>query len=217
LIADDHAPTRAAIRQALDGRGFHVCAECIDAMSAIETAVELAPAVCLLDIRMPGNGIAAAAVLAERLPDTIVVMLTVSHDEADFFDALRVGAAGYLLKDTDPQQLPAHLQRVVDGEGVVSPVLVGRLIEEFRERGRRRRIAVGAGRRVDLTSREWEVLDLLRQELSTAEIGRRLFIAPVTVRTHIAAILRKLDVRDRRAALERVADDPYQARDLFLE
>lgn len=207
LIADDHAPTRAAIRSALEGHGFDVCAECADAQAAVETATRLRPQVCVLDIRMPGSGIAAAARITARVPTTAVVMLTVSHDEADFFDALRVGAVGYLLKDTDPRQLPELVRKVLDGEGVLSPGLVARLIEEFRERGRRRRISVGGGRGVELTSREWEVLDLLRQGLSTAEIADRLFIAPVTVRTHVSSILRKLRVSDRDAALVRVADD----------
>ena len=87
------------------------------------------------------------------------------------------------------------------GEGVLSQQLVARLIEEFRERGRRRRLPLSGSRGVELTSREWEVLDLLRQGLTTVEIARRLFIAEVTVRTHVAAILRKLRVPDRRTAL----------------
>jgi DNA-binding NarL/FixJ family response regulator len=201
LIADDHAPTRADVRAALEADGFAVCAEAADARDAVVAALREQPDVCLLDIRMPGSGIAAASAIASRLPEAAIVMLTVSHDDADFFDALRVGAVGYLLKDTDPQRLPALLRNVVAGEGALSPSLVGKLIEEFRERGRRRRLPIGAGRGVELTSREWEVLDLLRQGLSTAEIAKRLFIADVTVRTHVAAILRKLRVPNRRSAL----------------
>jgi DNA-binding NarL/FixJ family response regulator len=201
IIADDHAPTRAAVRDALEGGGFLVCAEAADAQSAIDAAVREEPDVCLLDIRMPGGGIAAAAAIAARQPETAIVMLTVSHADADFFDALRVGAAGYLLKDTDPDRLPDLLRRVISGEGALSPSLVTKLIEEFRERGRRRRLPIGPGRGVELTSREWEVLDLLRQGLSTAEIATRLFVAEVTVRTHISSILRKLRVPDRRSAL----------------
>jgi len=128
-------------------------------------------------------------------------MLTVSHDETDFFDALRAGAAGYLYKDTDPRRLPTLLRGVIAGESALSPGLVSKLVEEFRERGRRRRVPLVRSRGVELTSREWEVLDLMRQDLSTAEIAQRLFIAEVTVRTHIASILRKLRVPDRRSAL----------------
>jgi DNA-binding NarL/FixJ family response regulator len=201
LVADDHAPTRAAVGGALARDGFIVCAEAADARTAVELALERRPDVCLLDIRMPGNGIAAAAAIASALPETAIVMLTVSYDDADFFDALRVGAEGYLLKDTDPELVPRLVRGVVDGEGALSPTLVSRLIEEFRERGRRRHLPGGFGRRVTLTSREWEILDLLREGRSTAEIARRLFIADVTVRTHVSAILRKLRVPDRRTAL----------------
>lgn len=216
LVADDHAPTRAGIRAALDGHGFRVCAECADADAAVEAALRLRPEVCVLDIRMPGSGIAAAATISARLPETSIVMLTVSHDDADFFDALRSGAVGYLLKDTDPRQLPKLVRKVMDGEGVLSPGLVARLIEEFRERGRRRRVPMAAGRGVELTSREWEVLDLLRQGLPTAEIGERLFIAPVTVRTHVSSILRKLRVPDREAVLGQRFDEGPEAGNRFL-
>ena len=201
LVADDHAPTRAGVRSSLEADGFVVCAEASDARGAVEASVRERPDVCLLDIRMPGSGIAAAASISAKVPETAIVMLTVSHDESDFFDALRAGVAGYLLKDTDPRLLPQLLRAVVAGEGVLSPGLIAKLIEEFRERGRRRRLPLPGSRGVELTSREWEVLDLLRQGLTTAEIARRLFIAEVTVRTHVAAILRKLRVPDRRAAL----------------
>jgi DNA-binding NarL/FixJ family response regulator len=201
LVADDHAPTRAGVRSSLEADGFVVCAEASDARGAVEASVRERPDVCLLDIRMPGSGIAAAASISAKVPETAIMMLTVSHDETDVVDALRVRAAGYLLKDTDPRLLPQLLRAVVAGEGVLSPGLIAKLIEEFRERGRRRRLPLSGSRGVELTSREWEVLDLLRQGLTTAEIARRLFIAEVTVRTHVAAILRKLRVPDRRAAL----------------
>ena len=206
LLADDHAPTRRGVRTALEGHGFVVCAEAANAADAVEAAEREHPDVCLLDIRMPGSGIAAAAAISAKLPDTAIVMLTVSHDDADFFDALRVGAAGYLLKATDPRQLPELLRNVIIGEGVLSPGLIAKLIEEFRQRGRRRRLVLPGSRGVELTSREMEVLDLLQQGLSTAEIASRLFIAEVTVRTHIASVLRKLRVPDRRAALDLLAD-----------
>ncbi len=202
LIADDHAPTRAGVRVALEGHGFVVCAEAADAPTAVEAALRERPDVCLLDIRMPGGGVAAAAAISSQLPEAAIVMLTVSQDEADLFDALRVGAAGYLLKDTDPRRLPTLLSNVIAGEGVLSPMLVARLIEEFRERGRRRRLPLVGSRGIELTSREWEVLDLLRQGVSTKQIAQRLFVTEVTVRTHISAILHKLGVPNRRAALK---------------
>lgn len=202
LIADDHAPTRGDLREVLeeDGR-FEVCAEAADAPAAVDAAVRERPDLCILDIRMPGRGVAAAWEIAARLPETKVVMLTVSEDDADLFAALRAGASGYLLKGIDPARLPHALQDVIDGQSAIPRALVGRLVGEFRDRGPRRRSLVGE-ETAQLTSREWQVLDLLRQELTTAEIARRLVLSQATVRSHVAAILRKLDVPDRAAAIE---------------
>jgi DNA-binding NarL/FixJ family response regulator len=110
LLADDHAPTRSGVRQVLERNGFAVCAEVATGAAAIEAAVDMQPDVCLLDIRMPGGGIAAASAIAQALPEAAIVMLTVSRDDADLFDALRAGACGYLLKDVDRAELPAALQ-----------------------------------------------------------------------------------------------------------
>jgi DNA-binding NarL/FixJ family response regulator len=129
-------------------------------------------------------------------------MLTVSRDDADLFDALRAGALGYLLKDTDPDRLPYALKGVLEGEAALPRALVARVIDEFRERGRRRRLPLAKQRGVELTGREWEVLELMREDLTTAEIAERLFISQVTVRSHIAAVLKKLRVPDRKAALK---------------
>ena len=202
LIADDHPPTRAGVKAALERDGFVVCAEAADAPSAIEGARAERPEVCLLDIHMPGNGIRAAEMIARELPEAAVVMLTVSRTDEDLFDALRVGASGYLLKDIDPERLPLALRGVLAGEAALPRRLVALLIEEFRERKRRRRIPVGVRRGVELTDREWEVLELMKQGLSTEGIAERLFISAVTVRTHVSSILRKLQVPTREAALE---------------
>jgi DNA-binding NarL/FixJ family response regulator len=202
LVADDHPPTRAGVRLALEHGGFEVCSEAADAAGAVDAARSDRPDVCLLDINMPGNGIAAAAQIAHQLPDIAIVMLTVSRDDADLFDALRAGASGYLLKDTDPVRLPEALKGVLEGEAALPRTLVARVIDEFRERGRRKKLVFGKNRGVELTSREWEVLDLLHQKLTTAEIAERLFVSQVTVRSHIAAILKKLRVESRAEALK---------------
>lgn len=210
LIADDHPAARAGVRAALDGHGFIVCAEAADARSAVEAAVRERPEICLLDIHMPGSGITAAAEVSSALPGTAIVMLTISREDDDLFDALRAGACGYLLKDTNPERLPYALKGVLEGESALPRVLVTRLIDEFRQRDRRRRVPLLKQRGVELTRREWDVLELLRQGLSTAEVAERLSVSRVTVRTHIASILRKLQVPDRRAALrllESVAED----------
>jgi DNA-binding NarL/FixJ family response regulator len=202
VLADDHAPTRAGVKRALESAGFRVVAEAADANGAVEAVERLEPDVCLLDIHMPGNGISAAASITHSDVDTAVVMLTVSRDDSDLFDALRAGALGYLLKDTDPDRLPHALKGVLGGEAALPRALVARVIDEFRERGRRRRLPLAKQRGVELTSREWEVLELMREDLSTAEIAERLFISQVTVRSHIAAVLKKLRVPDRKAALK---------------
>jgi len=198
LIADDHQPTREDVRFALerDAR-FEVCAEAADAPGAIEAAVRERPDVCLLDVSMPGWGVSAAWEIHARLPQTRVVMLTVSREDRDLFAALRAGAAGYLLKDMDPRRLPRALESVLDGEVAIPRELVGHVVEEFRDRSARRRKVIADGPQVKLTSREWEVLELLRQELSTSQIARRLVLSPVTVRTHVNAILKKLEIPDR--------------------
>lgn len=202
ILADDHAPTRAGVKGALERAGFRVLAEASDADGAVDAVERLRPDVALLDIHMPGNGISAAASIAQADAGTAVVMLTVSRDDSDLFDALRAGALGYLLKDTDPDRLPHALQGVLGGEAALPRALVARVIDEFRERGRRRRLPLARQKGVELTSREWEVLELMREDLSTAEIAERLFISQVTVRSHIAAVLKKLRVPDRKAALK---------------
>ena len=191
------------MRAALEQTGtFTVCAEAPDSDSAIEAARRERPDVCLLDIHMPGDGIRAAETISRELPETAVVMLTVSRADEDLFDALRAGASGYLLKDIDPARLPHALHGVLEGEAALPRRLVALLIEEFRERRRRRRIPLVGRRSVELTDREWEVLDLMRDGLPTEEIAARLFISPVTVRTHVSAILRKLQVPTREDALK---------------
>jgi DNA-binding NarL/FixJ family response regulator len=198
LIADDHRPTREDVRFALEqDERFEVCAEAADAASAIEAAVRERPDVCLLDVNMPGWGVSAAWEIHARLPHTRVVMLTVSREDRDLFAALRAGAAGYLLKDIDPRRLPRALESVLEGEIAIPRGLVGQVVEEFRDRNARRRKVLADGPEHKLTSREWEVLELLRQELTTSQIARRLVLSPVTVRTHVNAILKKLQIRDR--------------------
>lgn len=200
LIADDHPATRAGVRAALKGTGFTVCAEEADGSGAVQAALRTQPDICLLDVHMPGNGVAAALEISKALPGTTIVMLTVSEDDEDLFAAIRAGAVGYLLKDTDPRRLPNALAGVLEGEAALPRPLVARVLQEFRGREKRRRFGSG-NRRLTLTSREWEVLELLQEGLSTAEIARRLFVSQVTVRTHIAAVLRKLQVPDRKAAV----------------
>ena len=190
------------VRTALERTGeFHVCAEAPDASTALAAAKREQPEVCLLDINMPGSGIAAAARITTALPGTAVVMLTVSRQDEDLFDALRAGATGYLLKGLDEDRIGEALRRVLEGEASLPGTLVARLVEEFRDR-EYRRVALPEGAAAQLTGREWDVLELMRKGLGTADIAKRLFVSTTTVRTHVSSILHKLGVPDRRAAIE---------------
>ncbi len=202
LIADDHAPTREDVRRALEGdERFSVCAVVADAVEAVQAALRERPDVCLLDIRMPGSGLAAEWEIASRLPRVKIVMLTVSEEDTDIFAALRAGAHGYLLKTMNLKRLPDALHGVCFGEAAMPRALVARVLEQFHVRGPRwRSLADQTGER--LTSREWEVLELLAQRRSTAEIAQRLVLSASAVRAHITSIVRKLAVADRAAAAE---------------
>lgn len=193
LVADGSSATRAGLRLALETEDCSVCAEAGDTAAAIEAALRERPDVCLLDVSLPGGGITAAAAIAANFRETSVVMFGDTPRDADLFAALEAGACGYLTSDIDLDRLVLVLRRVRAGEAALPRALVTRLIDEFR---RRRLPRLG-----NLTNREFEVLELLYQGLKTAEIADRLFVARVTVRTHIASILRKLGVPDREAAI----------------
>jgi DNA-binding NarL/FixJ family response regulator len=199
VLADDHARIRSRVREALEEGGCAVVGEAADGEEAVRLAEEHRPDVVLLDIHMPGNGIKAAGQIGSRLPGTPVVMLTQSAEEDDLFDSLRAGAAGYLLKDMDPRELPGALRSVLAGEGAMSPRLIGRIMDEFRAPPKRRfgRRSAAAAK---LSPREWEIMQLLSSGRSTDEVARQLFVSPTTVRVHVSTVLRKLRVEDRESA-----------------
>ncbi|WP_200948024.1 response regulator [Nocardioides sp. Soil774] len=199
VMADDHARMRARIRDALEAGGCVVVGECASAQEAVELARQHRPDVALLDIHMPGNGITAAREIGRSLPATAVVMLTASAEDDDLFDSLRAGASGYLLKDTDPHVLVDELRHALDGEPAMSRRLVSRIMEEFRSPATPR-FARRSGASSRLSAREWEVMELLGQGLSTDDVAKRLFLSPTTVRVHVSSVLRKLRVKDRAGA-----------------
>jgi DNA-binding NarL/FixJ family response regulator len=202
LIADDHAPTRDDVRRALTQAGLEVCAEAADAAHAVQKALETRPDICLLDVRMPGGGVAAAWEIAARLPTTKVVMLTVSVEDGDLFRALRAGAVSYLVKDIDLGVLPLALRDVAEGRAAIPPELVARMVTQFHSNDPRfRTTEVGTDFGPRLTSREWDVLAGLAEGLSTRDIARRLQLKPSGVRAHISAVVQKLGVRDRHEAV----------------
>lgn len=205
VVADDHKPMRAGVRGALEGHGFEVVGEAQDSRGAVEAVMRERPDAILLEVDLPGGGIRAAAEISDGAPNTAVIMLTSSSRDEDLLDSLRAGALGYLLKDTNPDRLPYAVRGVLAGEAAIPRRLVARLVEEFRGRATRR-LHIGRHGAVELTAREWQVLELLRGGLDTAEIARRLDVSPVTVRRHISALLHKLRVPDRESAV-RLLDD----------
>lgn len=203
LVADDHAPTREDVCRALTEGGLIVCAEASDAARAVQRALETRPDICLLDVRMPGGGVAAAWEIAARLPTTKVVMLTVSDEDGDLFRALRAGAVSYLTKDIDFETLPQALLDVAEGRAAIPPALVARMVTQFHSNDPRFRTTdVGTDLGPRLTSREWDVLAGLAEGLSTRDIGRRFQLKQSGVRAHISAVVHKLGVRNRQEAVE---------------
>jgi DNA-binding NarL/FixJ family response regulator len=215
VLADDHAPTRAGVRMALESSGFTVAAEVDTADAAVGATLRHRPSVCLLDLCMPGGGIAAARRIRDEAPETKIVILTVSPSDSDLFEALVAGASGYLLKDTSAERLPVALRAVVNGEAALPRVFEKRLIDEFRagelrtpghrRRFRSHRETLGS----ELTTREWQVLELLAEDLPTTLVARRLGISEVTVRRHISSAVHKLGVGDREGAIEMLGRESH--------
>jgi DNA-binding NarL/FixJ family response regulator len=220
IVADDHAPSRQRVRLALEAGGFLIVGEAATAAGAVEAALAMRPDVAVLDLYMDRNpqtaaadGIDAARLIRARLPETTVVMLTVSAAREDLVGALRAGAAGYLLKGRDARRLPDDLRAVLAGDQVVPHRLVPHLVDELREQGRRPRAARWNGAPAVLSPRESEVVELLAGGLSTQEVARELGITAVTVRRHAAAATRKLGAADRLAAL-RIVQSMHDVRSM---
>lgn len=206
VLADDHPRVRAQVREALEMAGMVVCAEAGNGGDAVALTLEHEPDVALLDVHMPGSGIYAADEITRRLPHISVVMLSQSTEDEDLFDSLRAGASGYLLKGGDPAELAGALRDVLRHGSVMTPQLVGRLMQEFRA-PRRRPFARSSSVAAKLSTREWEVMLLLSDGLTTDEVAKRLFLSPTTVRVHVSSVLRKLRVKDREAAFSLLRED----------
>lgn len=202
LIADDHQPIRAAVREALELDNCQVVAEAVTAYDAVRLAQRLEPDVCILDITMPGGGLWALREIHDRLPNTRCLMLTVSDSSSDLFDALRSGACGYLLKDIRPAEIPRAVRAAMAGDAVLSGDLTARVVTELqRSHPWDRPVTNVEGRQVTFTHREWEVLELMLEDVGTTEIAKRLFLRPVTVRRHVSTAMHKLRVSSRQEAL----------------
>ncbi|KJQ55685.1 response regulator [Microbacterium sp. SA39] len=203
LIADDQAVVRAGLAVILGAEAdIEVVGEAIDGADAVQLARSLRPDVVCMDIRMPGtDGIAATREIVGD-PDlaTDVLILTTFDVDADVFAALEAGAAGFLLKGADEQTLLAAVRSVAAGDGTLDQRLTRRILQEFGERRRASPTQVAADA-LPLTERELDVLRLLAEGLSNAEIADRLFVEPTTVKYHLAGILQKTGARDRLQAV----------------
>jgi DNA-binding NarL/FixJ family response regulator len=193
LLADDQALVRAGLRLILDAEpDLEVVAEAADGEEAVARAAETQPDVALLDIRMPVlDGIEATRRLLARTNGTRVLMLTTFDLDEYVVDAFRAGASGFLLKTTPPHQLVAAVHTIRDGDALLAPASTRRLIEQ------QARPPADAPALDELTGREREVLRLLARGLSNAEIAAELVVEPSTVKSHVASLLGKLELRDR--------------------
>jgi NarL family two-component system response regulator LiaR len=201
VVADDDPLARRLVREILTQAGILVRADAQNGREAVELTLEYRPDVVLMDVIMPElDGIAATRRIIERIPEQVIVLLTRAGDDDLGMLGLRAGAAGYLHKDMELDSLPRVLHGAMAGEAAISRTMTKQLIEHLRTvpaEGRGLRPAHGR-----LTGREWEVLDLLCDGRSTNEIADQLVLAQETVRSHVKNILRKLDVRSRREAVE---------------
>lgn len=199
LLADADAPTRVGLRVALQGAGWEVVGEAVDADAAIEAALEHRPDLALLAAALPGGGIDATRQLSARLPGLRLVVVSDRPSGEELLTAVRAGASGYLGRDVSQERLPAALRGVLAGEVALPRRHTQHLLEELRGQDVQRAI-VAARAEPPLTDREWEVFQLLAAGMPTAEMAHRLGISEVTVRRHVSVLLAKLDLPDRASA-----------------
>ncbi|MCI4082771.1 response regulator transcription factor [Streptomyces sp. MMS21 TC-5] len=201
MIADDQMMVRQGFTVLLNAQpDIEVVGQAVDGADAVAKVAELAPDVVLMDIRMPGMGGIEATSVITRVPDASVKVLVLTTFDLDeyVYEALRAGASGFLLKDASADQLAEAVRVVAAGEALLSPNITKRLITEFSRLGAPR---APSRARIDvLTERETEVLSLIAQGLSNAEISEHLVLAEQTVKTHVSRILVKLGLRDRTQA-----------------
>jgi DNA-binding NarL/FixJ family response regulator len=202
LIADDHGLFRFGLKAALRAAGgFEVVGEADTGERVVSMAAELSPEIVLMDIQMPGfNGIEATRRILEADPSVGVVVVTMFEDDDSVFAAMRAGARGYVLKEADAVEMIRVIRAVADGEAHFGSEIARKLRDFFSKPTAPKEIFP------ELTPREGEVLEMIAQGLSNAEISRRLYLSPKTVRNHVSNIFLKLQVADRSQAIVRARE-----------
>lgn len=197
LLVDDHSLFRRGVKEALStNKRIEVVGEASDGREGVDLARELNPDIILMDIRMPGmNGLDATVLIQKELPECKIVMLTVSEEDADLFNALRYGAKGYLLKDIAPQELISSVIHVAEGNVMLTPSMASKMLSEFKHREKRRE-----GEEQTLSSREVEILRHVAQGSTNKQIAEALFITENTAKVHLRNIMDKLHIKNRAEA-----------------
>lgn len=203
LIADDQALFRRGLYVVLGTEeNIEVVAEAEDGEQAINKAEEMAPDVVLMDVRMPRvNGIEAAQRIRELLPSTKILMLTVSDEEDDLYEAIKAGANGYLLKEISVEEVATAIRSVVQGQSLISPSMASKLLNEFNSLARQAAEKKEQLPAPVLTARELEVLKLVARGMSNRDVADQLYISENTVKNHVRNILEKLHLHSRMEAV----------------
>jgi DNA-binding NarL/FixJ family response regulator len=199
-VVDDQELFRRGLTMLLSVEDdIEVVGEAGDGVAATELAATAVPDVVLMDVRMPKrSGIEACVSIKDVAPSAKIIMLTVSDEEADLYDAVKNGASGYLLKDSSIDEVAQAIRVVAEGQSLISPSMAVKLLDEFKQMTRSERQQVPTPR---LTDRELEVLKLVAQGLNNREIAKRLFISENTVKNHVRNILEKLQLHSRMEAV----------------
>jgi DNA-binding NarL/FixJ family response regulator len=203
LLVDDHPLFLDGLKNLLTARGVQVIGTARDGWQALEKARCLHPDVILMDIQMPGcDGLAATRLIKAERPDIKIVMLTMSSEDENLFEAIKSGACGYLLKTLDTEEFFTRLMAVEQGEVTLSPGLAARILQQFGEQAGAGRVSEDRPQREPLTDRELEVLTLVAQGLTYKEVGEKLCLSERTIKYHMGEMVARLHVENRAQVLE---------------
>ncbi|HVL99025.1 MAG TPA: response regulator transcription factor [Egibacteraceae bacterium] len=212
IVADDHAVFRRGLEMVLESEpDIEVVAEAGDGKEATDLAVEHMPDLVLMDVRMPAHGgIEATKAIKDAVPHSKILMLTISDEEEDLYDAIKAGASGYLLKEISIEEVAEAIRKVHAGQSLISPSMASKLLSEFASMAKKdeQKQQMPAPR---LTDREMEVLALVAQGMNNRDIAKELFISENTVKNHVRNILEKLHLHSRMEAVV------YAVREKLLE